>query len=104
MHEGHPKRPIGKCPNNLNKEVVHQLLQEAIPDASEDSDIERLYVVHNGAVYEARSSNGQDWHGYPYNKKISRRTFERLREQANQKQCVESFESWTKKYRMVTGK
>ncbi len=71
-HEGHsskpeiqfirsrPRRFVGKCPARVPAQLRERLLSEAIPGPIGDRDIDYpkyLYVVHDGAIYEARTSD-----------------------------------------------
>lgn len=111
-HEGHspdpeiqffkdqPKRHIGLCPAGMSAELRLQLLNEAIPAPRGDRDIDYdkyLYAVHEGAIYEARTSDaGATYHGFPYRGKLARQLIEQLRTAARNKDCLDSFEKWVK--------
>jgi hypothetical protein len=82
--------------------VREQLLNEAIAAPAGDRDIEYpkyLYVVHDGAIYEGRTSDaGVTYHGFPYRGRLSKEILEQLREMAKTKDCLKSFEDWVKKH------
>jgi len=97
-----PKVFVGLCPANMAVKLRDLLLKEAIPASLGDRDIEYpkyLYVVHDGAIYEARTSDaGVSYHGFPYRGRLSKELLEKLREMAKNKQCLESFDDWVKKH------
>ena len=71
-----PKRHVGLCTAAMSAQLRLQLLYEAIPAPVGDRDInydKYLYVVHDGAVYEARTSDaGVTYHGFPYRGRLAR--------------------------------
>ena len=79
-----------------------QLLNEAIhlPAGDREIDYEKyLYAVHNGAIYEARTSDaGVSYHGFPYRGKLPKQLVERLRVMARDKNCIDAFEKWVKNH------
>jgi hypothetical protein len=93
-----PRRWIGKCPAGMSAELCWKLLNEAISAPVEGQEIDYpkyLYVVHNGAIYEARTSDcGISYHGYPYRGRLSKAIIVELRRMARQKDCLEAFEAW----------
>jgi hypothetical protein len=97
-----PRKWIGKCPSGMNVELRTQLLNEAIPAPPGDREInyaKYVYVVHEGAIYEGRTSDhGQSYHGFPYRGKLSVSLLEGLREMAKAKNCLRQFEDWIKKH------
>jgi hypothetical protein len=119
-HEGHgpapeirfykddPKRFVGMCPAGMPLELRRRLLNEAIPGPTGDRYIEYpkyLYVVHEGTIYEARTSDaGTTYHGFPYKGKLSKELLRQLRQMAELKDCGKSFEEWVKRYISVQGK
>ena len=59
----------------------------------------RLYVVHNGAIYEAQTSDhGRSYHGYPYKGKLSPSILRKLAEMARKKHCTDRFDKWVGEY------
>src|SRR2546428_435147 len=92
-HEGHSPRPeirfsrsnpkvfVGLCPANMAVELRETLLKEAIPAPPGDREIEYtkyLYVVHDGAIYEGRTSDaGTSYHGFPYRGKLPKGVLEK---------------------------
>jgi len=82
--------------------VRQQLLNEAIAAPIGDREIDYpkyLYVVHEGTVYEARTSDaGVSYHGFPYRGKMDRSMTDRLRTMAETKKCLDAFEKWLKKH------
>ncbi len=95
-----PKRHVGLCPTGMPAELRLQLLNEAIPVPQGDRDInydKYLYVVHEGAIYEARTSDaGATYHGFPYRGKLAGQLIEQLRTMARNKGCLDGFEKWVK--------
>jgi hypothetical protein len=97
-----PKRIEGLCPRNMTLELRESLLNEAIaaPNGDREADYPKyLYVVHNGAIYEARTSDaGTTYHGFPYRGPLSRQLVEELQEMAERKNCRKEFSRWVKDY------
>ena len=75
-----PRRFVGKCPRGMSAQMRTKLLNEAIPADPGDREIDYpkyLYVVHDGVIYEARTSDaGVTYHGFPYRGKLTRRLVE----------------------------
>lgn len=103
-----PKKWIGKCPSTLSQSDRERLLNEAVaaPNGDRELDVpKRLYVVHEGAIYEAQTSDhGRSYHGYPYKGKLSSAIIEALREMAGRKGCLTEFEDWIKAYIELHGR
>lgn len=101
-HSGNPRRWIGKCPANLSQDLRQALLDEAIPGPATDRELEvpkRLYVVHDGAIYEVQTSDqGYSYHGYPYRGRLPASLIRALRTMAQEKACEEPFHDWLKRY------
>jgi hypothetical protein len=95
-----PKRFIGKCPAAMPAALRLQLLSEAVAAPAGDRDIaypKYLYVVHEGSIYEARTSDGgATYHGFPYRGKLVRPLVDQLRVMATNKKCLDAFEKWIK--------
>jgi hypothetical protein len=95
-----PKYFVGKCPAGMPAHLRERLLNEAIPGPNGDRDIsypKYLYVVHKGAIYEARTSDaGVSYHGFPYRGKLNRELTEKLRKMAEDKKCLDAFDVWVK--------
>jgi len=95
---GNPKRVIGKCPSGMTSTLLDTLVNEAIAPYDLPAGAafhKRLYVIHEGAIYEAQSSDhGKSYHGYPYKGKLSSGLIERLREMARFKKCSDEYERW----------
>ncbi|MGV1793564.1 hypothetical protein [Rhizobium sp. A37_96] len=100
LDDSDPKRWIGKCPSTITAVQRLALLSEALPGSNGDRELEapkRLYVVHEGAIYEAQTSDhGQSYHAYPYKGKLSGAMLKRLEEMAQRKNCEAGFKSWVK--------
>lgn len=55
--DSEPRKWIGKCPSTLSEADRTTLLNEAIGAPNGDRELsvpKRLYVVHEGAIYEAK--------------------------------------------------
>ena len=95
-----PKKWVGKCPNNkaMPDELKTQLLNEAIPGPQGDRDakyVKTLYVVHEGAIYAAQTSDaGVTYHGYPFKGRMPDALLTRLAEMAETKKCDKEFRKW----------
>lgn len=100
--DSQPKKWVGKCPNTLSGEDRTNLLKEAIAAPNGDRDLavpKKLYVVHEGAIYEAQTSDhGRTYHGYPYKGKLSGTILKALADMAERKECKDLFEKWVKEY------
>ena len=100
--DGNPKKWVGKCPSTLAEADRRRLLGEAIAAPNGDRELEapkKLYVVHEGAVYEAQTSDhGRTYHGYPYKGKLSKDILDKLQVMANDKGCPEAFIDWVKRH------
>lgn len=95
-----PKKWIGKCPSTLSAQGRQTLLDEAIAASNGDRELDvprRVYVVHEGAIYEGQTSDrGKSYHGYPYRGKMSGALLGALRQMAICKNCLKAFEDWAK--------
>ena len=100
--KGNPKLWIGKCPAGMAIAQREQLLNEAIAGPVGDREIDYakyLYVVHQGAIYEARTSDaGTSYHGFPYRGKLSLHLLDQLRAMAERKNCLKKFDQWVKNH------
>jgi hypothetical protein len=99
---GDPKKWIGKCPSTLSAADRERLLSEAIAAPNADRELDapkKLYVVHEGAIYEAQTSDrGRSYHGYPYKGKLSYGLLNALRDMAIRKLCRDEFEMWVRRH------
>jgi hypothetical protein len=97
-----PKFRIGKCPSGMSGSLLNQLINEAIPTANAETSLafpKRIYVVHQGAIYEAQTSDhGRSYHGYPYAGKLRSTLIDSLRVMAVGKGCLEQFEDWVARH------
>jgi hypothetical protein len=97
-----PKKWVGKCPSTLSQADQIRLLNEAVAAPNGDRDLpvaKKLYVVHEGAIYEAQTSDrGRTYHGYPYKGKLSGAILEELSAMAERKGCSDEFAIWVKTY------
>lgn len=102
FHLSNPRMRIGKCPATLTSSDHSNLLAEAIPGGNGDRELpfpKRLYVVHNGAIYEGQTSDrGKSYHGYPYRGKLTRTVLDQLSAMAVRKDCVKEFGHWVKRH------
>ena len=65
----------------------------------------KLYVVHEGAVYEAQTSDGgRSYHAYPDKGKLSRSLLEALETIAARKGSIDAFKDWVSRYLEYGGK
>ena len=96
-----PQKWIGKCPRGLGAKA-QEILAKAIPAPKGDREVDYdkiLHAVHEGAVYEAQTSDrGKSYHGYPYRGKLSGRTIDALRTMARDDGCLDGFERWVKRH------
>ena len=97
-----PKRYVGLCPAGFPADLRLQLLNEAIAAPAGDRDIgyaKFLYVVHKGAIYEARTTDaGITYHAFPYRGRLHREVVDQLRTMARNKCCLDDFEKWVKNH------
>ena len=99
---GNPKHVIGQCPNGMSAALLDHLVNEAFPTSSDSSCTafpKRVYVVHDGAIYQAMTSDqGKTYHGYPYQGKLSSSMLTALRKMAINKGCLGGFDQWVDRY------
>jgi hypothetical protein len=104
-----PRKWIGKCPNEkaIPDQLKTLLLNEAIPARQGDRNVDyakTLFVVHDGAIYAAQTSDGGvTYHGYPYKGKIAGDVMARLELMAVEKDCEKEFRKWVKSHIMRHG-
>lgn len=102
-----PKLWVGKCPAGLPALTRERLLNEAIPAPVGDRDLKApkaVYVVHEGAIYEAKTSDhGLTYHGYPYKGKLTNKMLNDLRNMSVAKNCADEFERWVKEHIYLHG-
>ena len=96
--DSQPKKWVGKCPSTLSEVDRTDLLNRAIAAPNGDRELpvpKKLYAVHNGAIYEAQTSDqGRSYHGYPYKGKLSASILKKLAKMANDEGCSDPFEKW----------
>ena len=103
IDDDNPKKVVGKCPSPkyLDDATRDALLDAAIAAPNGDRELtapKKLYVVHEGAIYEAQTSDGGvSYHGYPFKGKLSRPLLTRLEEMAKKRGCLEGFNDWVRK-------
>ena len=100
--DGNPRLWVGKCPSTILEADRKRLLNEAMAAPNGDRELavaKKLYVVHDGAIYEAQTSDqGHTYHGYPYKGKLSAIILEGLTAMAEKQGCRDAFANWVKKY------
>lgn len=106
--ERHPKKWIGKCPSGLKAPEMLDLVNKAIAGSNGDRRLgppKRIYNVHQGAVFEAQTSDGgKTYHGYPYRGKLASNLIDALRAIAVKKNCKKDFEKWLDQHVEVHGR
>ena len=102
-----PRMWVGKCPRRMSAAIRARLLAEAIPEPQGDRNTnypKKLYVVHEGAIYEARTSDhGRTYHGFPYRGKLYKGTIESLTTMAEEKGCLPEFKRWIREHIDIGG-
>lgn len=108
FHNDNPKFCTGLCPRGIAEELKATLLNEAIADDPGDREIDfpkRLYVVHEGAIYRAETTDwGKSYHAYPYRGKLGRSLLDRLTQMADDKACRKDFDDWVNRHIELHGK
>lgn len=103
-----PRHRVGRCPHKMPDTLKTQLLNEAISADNGDREIDfakRLYVVHEGAIYRAETTDwGISYHAYPYAGKLGRSLLTELGKMAAAKGCHAEFDIWVKDYIEMHGK
>jgi len=91
----------------MSQQLREALLNEAIAAPNGDREAtytKYLYAVHEGAIYEARTSDaGQTYHGFPYRGLLGKAIVDKLRVKAEEKKCLQEFNRWVKDYITVQG-
>lgn len=105
---GVPKHAMGKCPRGIPDALKVELLNEALPAANGDRDVnypKRLHVVHEGAIYRAETTTaGRSYHAFPYAGKLGKALVADLGAMADRKACRKEFDKWVAKYITLHGK
>ena len=105
--ERQPRKWVGKCPDTISDEKKTELLNKAIAAPAGDRDVsydKQLYVVHEGAIYEAQTSDaGRSYHAYPYKGSLSRPLLEVLRAMALEDGHGNEFDAWTRRHIVIGG-
>lgn len=100
--ERQPRKWVGKCPKTIPDPRKQELLNQAIPAPNGDCDVDyvkRLYVVHEGAIYEATTSDaGGSYHAYPYKGRLSRSLLQQLEATADKEGTARKFKEWVSNY------
>lgn len=97
---------VGKCPCSLSEspELLNELLNGAIPSEKvRNGSPIKLYNVYKGVVFQARQTiPGKSYHGHPWCAKSGDRIDpdieDQLREKACEKECLNEYLSWMKRY------
>jgi hypothetical protein len=102
-----PRKWVGKCPDTIPDARKKELLNAAIAAPIGDRDVDyvkQLYVVHEGAIYEAQTSDaGRSYHAYPYKGRLSRSILRELEAMAVNENTVQAFNDWVSNYIEVGG-
>lgn len=105
---GVPKHAVGKCPRAVPEVLKAELLNEAIPAANGDRELDfpkRLHVVHEGAIYRAETTSaGKSYHAFPYAGKMGKMLVIELAKMADRKGCRKEFDNWVAKHIKLHGK
>lgn len=105
---GQPKMWIGRCPRTLTSDDNERLINEALSDEDDDRETtfpSRLYAVHDGVIYEGRTTDrGHSYHGFPYHGKLGKRMIARLKALAVQQGCGDKFDAWVKRHIEIQGR
>jgi hypothetical protein len=103
-----PRKWVGKCPDAIPDSKKKELLNRAIAAPNGDRDVDfvkRLHVVHEGAIYEAQTSDaGRSYHAYPYKGRLSSSLLRELEEMAIEEGTVQGFRDWVGKHIEVGGR
>ena len=106
--DGVPKYALGKCPRAVPDALKDELLNEAIPVANGDRELDfpkRLHVVHEGTIYRVETSSaGKSYHAFPYAGKLGKALVAELGEMAARKDCRKEFDKWVARYIRLHGK
>lgn len=106
--ERQPRKWVGKCPDNVPDVKKAALLNQAVAGPTGDREvgyIKQLYIVHEGAIYEAQTSDaGRSYHAYPYKGKLPRSLLRVLEDMAVAEGSAEAFTKWVKEYIETGGK
>jgi hypothetical protein len=106
--ERQPRKWVGTYPDTVPDIKKKELLNKAIAAPNGDRDVDyvkQLYVVHEGAIYEAQTSDaGRSYHAYPYKGKLSRSLLQELEAMAVKDDTVQDFKVWVSDHIEVGGK
>ena len=108
FERGNPKRAMGRRPHTITQARREELLRDAIPGPIGDRSLEvpkRLYVVHEGVIYEAQTSDaGMSYHAYPYHGPLNGKLIEALRMTTTGTGYEGAFEAWVKAHIKARGR
>jgi hypothetical protein len=97
-----PKKWVGKCPPSISQAERVRLLRQAIPAPNGDRELavpKKLCVVHEGAIYQAQTSDGgATYHAYPYRGKLSGALLTKLEDMPREGGCADAFRDWVKRH------
>jgi hypothetical protein len=103
-----PRRATGRCPNTITQARREELLRDAIPGPIGDRSLEvpkRLYVVHEGVIYEAQTSDaGMSYHAYPYHGPLNGKLIRALWLTTTGTGYERAFEAWVKAHIEARGR
>ena len=105
---GSPRHMRGLCPATIGEGERLRLLNRAVPLPDPERELpgpKRLYAVHDGAIYEAQTSDhGWSYHAYPYKGKLSASILAALGLMALEENCLNSFERWVRDHIVSHGR
>jgi hypothetical protein len=103
-----PRKWVGKCPDTVPDTKKQELLNKAIAASNGDRDVDYvklLYVVYEGAIYEAQTSDtGRSYHAYPYKGRLSRSLLQELEAMAVEDGTAQDFRVWVRDHIEVGGR
>ena len=106
IDDGNPKKKVGKCPNNIAQTQRELLLQNAIPapGAPTAPYAKRLYLTHEGVIYECQTSDqGSTYHAYPYDGRMRRALVDALRALPDAMAHKVQFDEWVDEHINLVG-
>lgn len=96
---------VGKCPNTITDEIAKEILNSGVAFRRHGcQEIEYIYAVFNGVVYEAAPTEvGKSFHGYPWRgdrgaSPLPDRIIHGLEKAAKASGCLVEFQNWMKRF------
>lgn len=96
---------IGKCPSTITDEIAEEILNSGFAFRKHGcQEIEYIYAVYKGVVYEAApTEGGKSFHGYPWRgdrglAPLPDRILEGLEKAAIESDCLAEFKKWMKQF------